>query len=102
VVDVLPSDDAHRSFGGSPVRFRVRHLLYLLSAVSFALGIPGLRYIIGWIVFPWLMFVLIVSPVLVGQFLFMLLIPSLRHDVFGQRSREAHAGSKRRHLRVER
>jgi hypothetical protein len=96
VVAAFPSDDIYRNLGGRPVRFRVRHLLYLIAAVSLGLGIPGLTYILGWLVFPWLMFVLIVGPILFGQFLFILLIRPLRQNLFGL-DRSANVTQRRRY-----
>jgi hypothetical protein len=60
---------------GRVFRFRTRHLLYITFAVCAALGIPGLMYAAIWIVGPWLL----LGPLMLVQFLFILLIPPLRH-----------------------
>jgi hypothetical protein len=86
VADTAASNDAYRNLGGKPIQFQVRHVLYFVAAVCLVLGIPGLTYIAGWILFPWLMFLLVVGPIVLGQLLFILLIPPLRHHLLGLKS----------------
>ena len=83
MADNAPADGMHRQIGGQPIRFQLRHLLYITLAVSAVLGIPGLAYIAGWLAFPWLMFALIMGPILIAQFLFVVSIPPLRRSFFG-------------------
>jgi fatty acid desaturase len=74
-------EDAHRQLGGQPIRFRTRHVLYIVTIVCALLGIPGWLYIAGIVIGPWFLFIVVVGPLLLMQFLFVLLIPPLRHKL---------------------
>jgi hypothetical protein len=73
--------DAYRELADEPIRFRLRHILYLVTATCAVLGIPWLMYIFGVLVGAWMMFALIVGPLMFLQLLFILLVPPLRNKL---------------------
>jgi hypothetical protein len=81
MADEQLNDEPTRQLGG-PVRFRTRHVFYLLTVACLLLGVPGWMYVAGVIVGPWLFFILIVGPLILMQFAFIQLIPPLRRKLF--------------------
>ena len=67
--------------GNRPIRFRTRHIFYLLTVLCVIMGIPGGLFVVGVVVAPWLWFFFIIGPLMSLQFLFILLIPPLRRKL---------------------
>lgn len=81
MADEQLNEDAYRQLGGRPIRFRTRHIFYVVTVACALLGIPGWMYIAGVVIGPWLFFILFVGPLILLQFVFVLLIPPLRHKL---------------------
>jgi hypothetical protein len=79
-------DDSYRRLDGQPIRFRTRHVLYIMTVACLLLGIPGWMYIAGIVVGPLFLFILVVGPLFLMQFLFVLLVPTLRHKLLRSKS----------------
>jgi hypothetical protein len=81
MADQILNDETTRQLGG-PMRFRTRHVFYLLTVACLLLGVPGWMYVAGVVVGPWIFFILTVGPLMLMQFVFILLIPPLRRRLF--------------------
>jgi uncharacterized oligopeptide transporter (OPT) family protein len=88
MADQIETPKLHRSCGRGGFSFRLRLLLYITMGVCAVLGIPGLMYPVAWIVSPWF----VLAPLILLQFLFILLVPPLRHRLLQKSNR---TGSRR-------
>jgi membrane protein implicated in regulation of membrane protease activity len=68
-----------------PVQFQTRHIICLITATCILLGIPGGMFVVGVVVAPWIWFFLIICPLILIQFLFVLLVPALRRRLLPSR-----------------
>jgi hypothetical protein len=68
-----------------PIRFRTRHTIYLITVTCVLLAIPGGMFVVGVVVAPWIWFFLIICPLVMMQFLFVLLVPVLRRKLLDSR-----------------
>jgi hypothetical protein len=88
VPEIVSNQDTDR-----PIRFGIRHLLYLITFFGIVMGIPGGLYVVGVIVAPWVWFLFIIGPLILVQFLVVLAVPPLRRKLLGRRPRPRGASA---------
>jgi len=71
------ANEASDHSGGSPIRFQIRHLFYVTTIICALLGIPGLMYVAFMVFSP----SLLISLLILAQFMFILLVPPLRRKL---------------------